>query len=61
MDWAVPDPRAFTEPVLRLLKHRGQRLSMGSMGRLHVQRSFNWDTAASEFLDLFTQAKEAAA
>ena len=61
MDWAVPDPRAFTEPVLNLLSHRSRRSSMGAMGRLHVQRSFSWDTATSQFLDLFTTAKEAAA
>jgi glycosyltransferase involved in cell wall biosynthesis len=61
MDWAVPDPKAFTEPVLNLLSHRSRRVSMGAMGRLHIQRSFNWDTATAQFLDLFTQAKEAAA
>jgi len=61
MDWAVPDPRAFTEPVLSLLSHRQRRISLGAMGRLHVQRSFSWDTATDQFLDLFSQAKEAAA
>jgi glycosyltransferase involved in cell wall biosynthesis len=61
MDWAVPDPRAFTKPVLDLLSHRQRRISLGAMGRLHVQRSFSWDTATDQFLDLFSQAKEAAA
>lgn len=61
MDWAVPDPKAFTEPVVNLLSHRSRRTSMGALGRLHVQRMFDWDTAAARFLDLFSQAKEAAA
>lgn len=61
MDWAVPDVRAFTEPVLRLLSHPGHRKSMGQAGRLHVKRSFSWDVAASQFHDLLTTPAEAAA
>jgi glycosyltransferase involved in cell wall biosynthesis len=61
MDWAVPDARAFVEPALRLLSHPGHRKSLGAAGRLHVQRSFSWDVAASEFLDLFTTPLEAVA
>jgi glycosyltransferase involved in cell wall biosynthesis len=62
MDWAVPDPKAFTEPVLRLLGNKGARTALGQAGRLHVKRSFSWDEAATSFLDLITQpALEAAA
>lgn len=61
MDWAVPDPRAFTEPVLRLLSHPSHRRDLGQAGRLHVKRSFSWDVAASRFLALLTTASEAAA
>lgn len=55
MDWAVPDPAAFTEPVLRLLATPKARRDLGDAGRLHVKRSFSWDVAAAEFIDLFTQ------
>ena len=61
MDWAVPDPRAFVEPVVNLLARRSHRTALGAEGRLHVQRSFSWDTAVAQFVDLFTQVKEAAA
>jgi glycosyltransferase involved in cell wall biosynthesis len=62
MDWAVPDAKAFVEPILRLLSHPGQRKALGATGRLHVKRSFSWDTTAAEFLDLLlTPAEEAAA
>jgi glycosyltransferase involved in cell wall biosynthesis len=61
MDWAVPDPKAFVEPALRLLAHPGHRKSIGAAGRLHVQRSFSWDVAASQFLDLLTTPLEAVA
>jgi glycosyltransferase involved in cell wall biosynthesis len=63
MDWAVPDPAAFTEPVLRLLAHPGHRKSLGAAGRLHVQRSFSWDVAAQQFHDLLVNpvSREAAA
>ena len=55
MDWAVPDPVAFTEPVLRLLANPKARRDLGAAGRLHVKRSFSWNVAAAEFIDLFTQ------
>jgi glycosyltransferase involved in cell wall biosynthesis len=61
MDWAVPDPKAFTEPVLRLLNNPKARRQLGDAGRDHVRRSFSWDTAAAEFLDLFQLPLEAAA
>jgi glycosyltransferase involved in cell wall biosynthesis len=61
MDWAVPDPKAFVEPALRLLSHPGHRKSIGAAGRLHIQRSFSWDVAAAQFLDLFTTPLEAVA
>jgi len=54
MDWAVPDPRAFVEPVLSLLDKPARRRAIGAAGRLHVKRSFSWDTAAAQFIDLFT-------
>lgn len=55
MDWAVPDPRAFVEPTLELLANRKHRRDLGAAGRLHVKRSFSWDTAAAEFLALLEQ------
>ena len=55
MDWAVPDPRAFVEPTLRLLAKPARRREMGAEGRRHVVRNFSWDTAASRFLDLFEE------
>jgi glycosyltransferase involved in cell wall biosynthesis len=55
MDWAVPDPKAFAEPVLRLLSQRSHRTSMGAAGRLHVKRTFSWDVAAAQFLEQFSQ------
>jgi glycosyltransferase involved in cell wall biosynthesis len=61
MDWALPDARGFVEPTLRLLSKPAQRRAIGALGRLHVKRSFSWDTAAAEFLDLFTEPLEAAA
>ena len=54
MDWAVPDPKAFVEPALRLLAHKNHRTQLGAAGRLHVKRSFSWDTAAADFLELLT-------
>ena len=54
MDWAIPDARGFVEPTLRLLAKPAQRRALGAQGRLHVKRSFSWDTAAAEFLDLLT-------
>ena len=61
MDWAVPDPAAFAEPVIRLLNSPRGRRDLGAAGRLHVQRSFSWDTAAAQFLDLLSPALEAVA
>lgn len=59
MDWALPDPRGFTEPVLELINRPARRRAMGAEGRLHVQRSFSWDTAAEQFLELFDEALNA--
>lgn len=56
MDWAVPDAKAFVEPVLSLLAKPSRRRQMGAEGRKHIQRSFSWDTAAAEFLSLFEDA-----
>jgi glycosyltransferase involved in cell wall biosynthesis len=55
MDWAVPDGRAFVEPVLGLLNRSSRRRALGAAGREHVVRSFSWDTAASQFLALFEE------
>lgn len=55
MDWAVPDERAFVAPTLDLLANKRRRRDLGDAGRLHVKRSFSWDVAAAEFIDLFTQ------
>jgi glycosyltransferase involved in cell wall biosynthesis len=56
MDWAAPDARAFTEPIRMLLSKPQRRRAMGDAGRLHVKRSFSWDTAADQFLALFEAA-----
>jgi glycosyltransferase involved in cell wall biosynthesis len=61
MDWAVPDPRGFIEPVLSLLSKPSRRRQMGAEGRKHVVRSFNWDTATQQFLALLEEAHAAAA
>ena len=61
MDWAVPDPKAFTKPVLRLLANPRARRDLGDAGRLHVKRTFSWDTAAAEFLAILDPALEAVA
>lgn len=55
MDWAVPDPRGFTAPVLGLLERPARRRAMGVAGRAHVKRSFSWDACASDFLSLFEE------
>jgi glycosyltransferase involved in cell wall biosynthesis len=60
MDWAVPDPRGFVEPIVRLLAKPAQRRALGAEGRRHVMRSFNWDTAASQFLTIFEARVDAA-
>ena len=56
MDWAVPDPKAFVEPVLYLLSKPAKRHELGSLGRAHVRRSFSWDEATAKFLTLFEEA-----
>lgn len=61
MDWAVPDPKGFVEPVLTLLSKPSRRRSIGHEGRAHVVRSFSWDRAASQFLRLFEEAHAVAA
>lgn len=61
MDWAVPDTRAFVDPVLSLLERPARRRAMGVTGRQHVTRSFNWDTAAMSFLTLFEEPQQAVA
>lgn len=61
MDWAVPDPRAFVEPIVHLLDKPHRRKAMGEAGRAHVRRSFSWATAADQFIDLFAAAVPAEA
>ena len=61
MDWAVPDPQALVEPTLRLLAKPAERRALGKVGRAHVRRSFSWDVAAAQFLDIFSEPLEAAA
>ena len=56
MDWAVPDARAFAEPILRLLDKPSLRRSIGAEGRRHVLRAFSWDHAATTFLTMFEEA-----
>lgn len=56
MDWCVPDAKAFVEPVLTLLSKPQRRRQMGEAGRMHVRRTFNWDTAADQFAALFESA-----
>lgn len=61
MDWAVPDGKAFVGPVVSLLDNPKRRRDLGDAGRLHVKRSFSWDTAASQFLNLLSTPLEAVA
>jgi glycosyltransferase involved in cell wall biosynthesis len=63
MDWAVPDARAFVQPVLDLLAKPQRRRAMGQAGRRHVVASFQWPDAADRFMSLFASAvpEEAAA
>jgi len=53
MDWALPDWRAFVEPTLALLDKPARRRALGTVGRSHIRRSFSWDEAAIQFIDLF--------
>ncbi len=55
MDWAVPDPKGFVEPVLDLLKRPSRRRALGAAGRQHVIRSFSWDACAADFLTMFEE------
>ena len=61
MDFGVPDVRGFVQPTLDLLANKRARRDLGQAGRLHVKRSFSWDACAAQFVDLFSQASEAAA
>ena len=61
MDWAVPDPKAFVEPTLQLLAKSSRRRALGEAGRRHVIANFNWDMAATAFLDLFEERQAAVA
>lgn len=56
MDWAVPDARGFTTPVVELLTRKSRRVDLGRAGRRHVEQSFSWDEATASFLELFTEA-----
>ncbi len=60
MDWAVPDPKGFTEPAVELLTRKSRRTELGRAGRKHVEQSFSWDEAAASFLALFSAAVEPA-
>ena len=51
MDWAVPDAKAFVQPVLNLLDKPSRRRALGAAGRAHI-RKFSWDAAALQFIDL---------
>lgn len=56
MDWAIPDPRGFVEPILNLLAKPSRRREMGRAGRRHVVKSFRWSDAADQFMALFESA-----
>lgn len=56
MDWAVPDPKGFVEPVLHLLSKPAKRKELGALGRAHVKRNFSWDAATAQFLTMFEEA-----
>lgn len=59
MDWRQPDPRATTAAIIRLLEKPSLRRELGRMGRLHIQKTFSWDTAAAQMIGLFELAVEA--
>ena len=61
MDWGVPDPAAFTDPIVELLAKPHRRRAMGDAGRAHVRRSFVWAESADKFMDLFASARRAEA
>jgi glycosyltransferase involved in cell wall biosynthesis len=56
MDWAVPDARGFTQPVLDLLAKPQRARALGDAGRRHVRASFSWSNAADQFVSLFEAA-----
>lgn len=59
MDWAVPDPHGFVEPVRSLIADPARRRALGAAGRQHVIDSFSWDACASDFLALFEDSANA--
>jgi glycosyltransferase involved in cell wall biosynthesis len=61
MDWAMTDPESYVQPTLSLLAKPARRRTLGAQGRAHVVRSFSWDTAAAQFLDLLSTPLEAVA
>ena len=61
MDWAVPDARAFVDPVVEFLRKPARRTETGRAGRRHVEQSFSWDEAAASFLALFNEPVAVAA
>lgn len=56
MDWAMPDPHGFVDPVLALLNKPSRRRELGRAGRRHVTSSFRWSDAADQFMALFDSA-----
>ena len=56
MSWALPDPRGFVDPIVRLLNKPHQRRALGEAGRAHVRRMFDWDDAADQFVSLILSA-----
>lgn len=59
MDWAVPDWQGFVAPTLALLDKPARRRAIGQAGRIHIRRSFSWDEAAAQFLDLLLGVPDA--
>jgi len=60
MDWAVPDARAFVDPLVSLLAKPHRRRAMGDAGRRHVVQMFRWSDAADQFVALFAAALQTA-
>jgi len=48
-------PRPWIEAMRRLVSDRQLRDHMGHMGRLDVERRFNWDSAACQVAEFFQQ------
>ncbi len=61
MDWGYPDARAFSQPVIDLLAKPHRRKAMGEAGRAHVRRTFNWNVAGDQFMELFRSVDQAEA